>query len=260
MKELKISIITPTLNQADFIEDTILSVLNQNYKNFEHIVIDGGSCDKTLEILKKYKHLKWISERDTGQSNAINKGLKLASGDIIAWINSDDYYESNIFEKVARYFEKYELCKFLYGDITYIDKNKNLLYKISGETLSYDHLLAKPDLVRQPSSFWRREVLEEIGFLDENLHLVMDFDYFLRIGKKYDFYYLSENISYYRCYDETKTLSLKKKQVSELFAVIRKNVKFMSPLSYKYLLGKYLDSLDDSNAVKRMLSHLRKHN
>jgi len=88
---VKISIITPTLNHAQYIEDTILSVKNQDYSDFEHIIIDGGSTDGTVDILKKYPHLIWISEKDSGQSNAINKGFKMASGDILAWINSDDY-------------------------------------------------------------------------------------------------------------------------------------------------------------------------
>ena len=99
---MKISIITPSFNQGKYIEQTILSVLNQSYKNFEHIICDGGSTDGTVDVLKKYKHLIWVSEEDEGQSDALSKALSMSSGDIIGWINSDDYYYSDdIFEYVV---------------------------------------------------------------------------------------------------------------------------------------------------------------
>ncbi len=101
---LKFSIVTPSLNQGRFIRDTIESVLNQNYQNFEHIVIDGGSNDDTINILKEYAHLKWTSEKDNGPTDAINKGFKLATGDIFTWLNSDDYFEKNIFKDVVKEF------------------------------------------------------------------------------------------------------------------------------------------------------------
>ena len=102
---MKISIITPSFNQGEYIEQTILSVLNQSYKNFEHIICDGGSTDGTVDILKKYKHLVWVSEKDAGQSDALNKALSICTGDIIGWINSDDYYHSDdIFEYVTSKF------------------------------------------------------------------------------------------------------------------------------------------------------------
>jgi len=106
-----ISIVTPSLNQGRYIEQTIQSVLLQNYPNFEHIVIDGGSTDGTVEILKKYPHLKWISEKDSGQSEALNKGLKMATGDIIAWINSDDWYAEGAFNNVASFSNKIQVRK-----------------------------------------------------------------------------------------------------------------------------------------------------
>ncbi|MDP4173880.1 MAG: glycosyltransferase family 2 protein [Bacteroidota bacterium] len=258
MKELKFTIVTPTLNQAHYIEDTIHSVLNQNYSNFEHIIVDGGSTDGTIDILKKYKHLRWISEKDNGQSNAINKGFNLATGDIIAWLNSDDYYENDIFKKIAEYFSKNDNCKFIYGDITYIDKYKNVLFKVSGDNVNYKNLIRNPDIVRQPSSFWAREIIEKIGPLNEDLHLAMDYDYILKIAKKFKLYYISENLSYYRVYNETKTISLEKKQICELFKVVMKNANIKNPIVYKYFIGRLLNAADDKNFIKRILTPLRK--
>ncbi len=107
-----VSIITPSFNQAQFIEQTIKSVQNQDYKNIEHIIIDGGSTDGTIDILKKYSGIKWISEKDNGQSDAINKGFSTANGEILAWLNSDDYYDENIITKVVEYFSKIIIANF----------------------------------------------------------------------------------------------------------------------------------------------------
>jgi glycosyltransferase involved in cell wall biosynthesis len=240
---MKISIITPTLNQAMFIEDTILSVKNQDYKDFEHIVIDGGSKDGTIEILKRYPHLRWISEKDNGQSHALNKGFRMATGDILAWLNSDDYYEQNTFSDIVLFFQKNPQCFFLYGDITYIDKNNKTLGVVCGNTITYNKLLSNPDLVRQPSSFWRKEIWQTIGCLNEDLHVVMDYEYFLRIGKKYDLMYLKKNLSYFRYYPENKTNSLAKRQISELRNIMRANAGSVNFRFYRFIARRYYNSL-----------------
>jgi glycosyltransferase involved in cell wall biosynthesis len=239
---MKISIITPTLNQSRFIEDTILTVKNQDYPDFEHIVIDGGSTDGTIEILKKYPHLKWISEKDTGQSNAINKGLRMATGDILAWLNSDDYYDRNIFKDVAAYFENHPDCFFLYGNITYIDETKKPLGYISGETITYRMLLNNPDLVRQPSCFWRKDILQSVGYLNEQLHVVMDYDYFLRIGKQYQFHYLNRNLSFFRSYPQSKTSALARRQAMEIKSVMKTNAGFVNFRYYAFMLMRRYNS------------------
>ncbi len=247
-----ISIITPTLNQSEFIEDTIESVMNQNYKNFEHIIIDGGSTDNTIEILKKYSHLNWVSEKDRGQSHAINKGFAKASGNIMAWINSDDYYEKNVFAGIVSYFESNPDCMVLYGDITYVDKSKSELSKMKGNVINYMSLVKCPDIVRQPSTFWRKEIISEFGGIDEQFNLVMDFDFFLRISKRYSFYYYNRNISYYRYYDENKSLSLAKRQINEIYKTYKKNNIPFTFSTYKYLFLKYIHSFGLKKKVKRV--------
>ena len=249
---MKFSIVTPSLNQSRFIEDTINSILNQDYPNFEHIIIDGGSTDGTIDILKKYPHLKWISEKDAGQSNAINKGFNMATGDIVAWINSDDYYETTIFKDVAIFFEKNSDCHFLYGDLTFIDINKNVLFKTNEGNISYKSLLINPDIVRQPSCFWRRKIFDEIGLLNENLHLVMDYDFFLRIAKKHDFHYLNKNFSYFRLYKDGKSSKYIYKQLFELIQVMAKSPAIYNKKSYLFFLKRIYKIVNESIFKKEL--------
>lgn len=239
-ENVKVSIITPSYNQACYIEDAIQSVLQQRYKNLEHIIVDGGSTDETIEILKKYPHLKWVSEKDRGQSHAINKGFNMATGEIVAWLNSDDYYEKDMFKEVVTYFNAHKKCQFLYGDITYVNENRNFICKISGDVLNYSNLLKNPDLVRQPSSFWRRSVIDEVGNLNEKLHMVMDFDFFLRIAKKYEMHYIGRNVSYFRFYSAGKTSKYKMRQFGELIDILMKEQKLQIYKSAKYIISKLI--------------------
>jgi glycosyltransferase involved in cell wall biosynthesis len=247
---MKISIITPSFNQGTFIEETIRSVQEQNHADIEHIVVDGGSTDGTIAVLKRFPHLRWISEKDEGQSDAINKGFGLAGGEIVAWLNSDDWYERNVLGDVAKYFEDHPDCMILYGDITFVDKAGKRLYAITGDTLSYDHLVASPDSVRQPSFFWRRALLAGSGGLDRSLHLVMDLDFFLRIGRGRRFHYLPRNISYYRFYDENKSLSLARRQVKEMVRVYRKNTVPFTPRILRILATKYLLTFEPARRAR----------
>ena len=150
---VKISILTPSYNQGEFIEKTIQSVLNQNHENFEHIIIDGGSTDNTVSIIKEYPHLKWVSEKDEGQADALNKGLKMATGDVIGWINSDDFYQDNIFMDVISHFDD-KTVKWIIGNITMryhgLDVNK---HEVSSD-VTYETLLKTPDIVRQQGVFF----------------------------------------------------------------------------------------------------------
>jgi len=254
---MRISIITPSYNQGEYIEDTIRSVMNQNYNDLEHIVIDGGSTDETVSILRKYPHLNWISEKDSGQGNAINKGFKMATGGVLAWLNSDDFYESNILGEVNRYFESHEDCAVLYGDITYVDSLGKILYKVEGDTINYQTLSDYPDIVRQPSCFWRSRVVNELGGLDEHLHLVMDLDFFLRVGKKYKFHYLGRNLSYYRTYSENKTRSMLARQALEIYRVYRRERITLNGRRLGFLLLRILDSVGLGQPIRSAMKFVR---
>lgn len=185
MKDPKISVITPSYNQGIFIEETILSILNQNYANLEYIIIDGGSTDNTVDIIKKYEsHIAfWVSEKDSGQSEAINKGFKKATGDIICWINSDDILLPNALTKVADSFKANIHLELLNGHLLIIDQNSHIIT---------NYLILKPlnwyarrgiYYVAQQSMFWKRSLLERIGYINEEFHAMMDREFLIRVFK-----------------------------------------------------------------------------
>lgn len=183
----KISIITPSYNQSQFLEQTILSVLNQNYPNLEYIIIDGGSTDRSVDIIKKYAHqlAYWTSEKDKGQSEAINKGLKRSTGEIITWLNSDDYYEPGSFAKVAETFADQRI-NIVSGRGRQFKDTITIAFTKGVDV--YEGNLAKTiGWVRmdQPETFFRRKVIDEIGLLDERLHYLMDRDWWLKYLLRY---------------------------------------------------------------------------
>ena len=212
MMNPRITIVTPSYNQGPFIERTIRSVLDQGYPNLEYIVMDGGSMDGTIDILKKYEgRLTWVSEKDKGQADAINKGIGRATGDIIAYLNSDDVYEAGALSRIAEHFSTRPGTMWLTGKCRIIDEQdretrrpitayKNFLLR----HYSYSLLLVT-NPVSQPATFWRREAVKEFGLFDENEHLVMDYDYWLRIGKKYPLAVLNEYLAAFRVYGSSKT-------------------------------------------------------
>lgn len=220
---LKISIVTVSFNQAQYIRQNIESVLSQDYPNFEHIIIDGGSTDGTVEILKEYSHLNWISEKDSGQSNGLNKGFKKAQGEIIAWINSDDMLYPNALKKINSFFEGNPDKYVLVGNQAIIDEHGNELRIIKSETFSYNHLLNERSSVIQNSTFFRREVLLNVGYLDESFHYTMDHELFIRIAQKYQSYAINETLACFRIWGGSKTSTSQIKFFKELIRIKTKH-------------------------------------
>ena len=207
MKNLKFSIVTPSYNQGLYIERNIFSVLKQNYNDFEHIIFDGGSSDDTIEILKKYPHLIWVSERDSGQSHAVNKGIKMATGDIICWINSDDELEDNALHIADDFFQSNPHEFALTGSEININRKNNFLSESPSRKYFHYGLLNINKDINQPSTFFKKEVFIRYGFLREDLHYAMDYEFFLRVTKYMDIPNISYPLAKSRRHDATKTSS-----------------------------------------------------
>ena len=178
----EISIVTPSYNQAQFLERTILSVLNQNYPNLEYIIIDGGSTDGSVEIIKKYeKYLAyWVSEKDEGQSHAINKGFQKSTGEILAWQNSDDIYLPGVFKEIAKIYntKKYEI---IMGDIALISKDNTPIRTLRYGPWPRFGLKNVGMLIANQSTFWTYDLHRRCGQLLENLHYAFDGEFFYRL-------------------------------------------------------------------------------
>ena len=201
---LKLTIITPSFNQAPYIGQTIRSVLAQDYHCVEHIVIDGGSTDRTVDQLKKYPHLQWVSEKDRGQADALNKGLAKASGDIIGWINSDDYYEHQIFGSIVKCFEEPDVM-WVIGNLTFVWDQTGELIARKSPTINYERLINNPDIVRQPSTFFRKSFIEKVGGWNADYFRAMDFDLWVRLAKISSPRMIDENFAYFRIHAHQKT-------------------------------------------------------
>jgi glycosyltransferase involved in cell wall biosynthesis len=203
----RISIVTPSYNQGQYLEETIMSVLSQDYPDLEYIVIDGGSRDGTLDVIRKYAQgiAYWISERDGGQSDAINKGLRRATGEIVTWLNSDDLFLPNALKSVAEHFQESDAA-LIHGKSELFGNGFDGLVKgAEGECLEIRYLSGMP--FPQPSSFFKRKVLLEQGYLDESLHYGMDYDLLARIALNYTVRKVSDVFSRYRLHAESKSVA-----------------------------------------------------
>ena len=223
MKEFKISVITPSYNSEKYIEECILSVLDQDYNNYEHIVVDANSDDSTIDIVKSYKHIKFISEPDEGLSDALNKGLSMASGDIICWLNSDDYYEKNIFHEVNQIFNNNKDYQWLIGMTSRLNQStgKKELNKFS--EINLNSIRKNCDYLRTMAAFYKKEIFKNIQF-DKKLHFVMDYMLYVNITKKFG-NPLNSKIPFtvFRVHEDQKTnVKNLKKQYIELLKIFYK--------------------------------------
>jgi glycosyltransferase involved in cell wall biosynthesis len=225
----KITIITPSFNQGRFIEQTIKSVLSQDYPNLEYIVMDGGSSDGTVEILKKYgDKLYWTSEKDRGQSHAINKGLHLATGEVIGFLNSDDLYEPGALLRVGRFFAEHPNASWVTGKCRIIDERgreirkfvtlyKNLLLRFKGYGL-----LLVVNYISQPATFWRRDVVEKAGYFDESLHYAPEYDFWLRTGQRFKLWFIDAYLASFRIHLTSKAGSSARAQFDADLEIARR--------------------------------------
>lgn len=203
---LSLSIVTPSYNQGYFIERTLLSVLSQSDPADEYVVFDGGSNDETTAILAKFgDSLVWTSQRDRGQSDAVNKGIRATSGDIIGWLNSDDIYYPGAFEKVRQYFADHPDVDVVYGKSNHIDEGDGVIEPYPTEEWSLERM-KDICVISQPAAFFRRSIVEKFGGLDESLQFCMDYEFWLRLAQSgAKFAYLPKLLAATRIHGQTKT-------------------------------------------------------
>jgi len=205
---MKVSIITPSYNQGQFLEETILSVLNQDYPDLEYIIIDGGSTDNSVEIIKRYQHrlAYWVSEPDKGQADAITKGFKKATGEILAWLNSDDLYTKRAIPTIVDFFSRHKDIDCVYGDLHEIDTEGKKIHTIKSISYNYKMHLYGESLIPQPTCFFRKKVFDIAGYPDVDMQYQMDFDFFIRLGKNnMRFTNIPRTLASFRFHRDTKT-------------------------------------------------------
>jgi Glycosyltransferases involved in cell wall biogenesis len=234
-----ISIITPSFNNGKYIRQTIQSILGQGGISVEYIVVDGGSSDGTLDTIRSFgDRLRYISKPDHGQSDAINKGIQMSHGDLIGWLNADDYYHPETLHVIAEYFAKNPEVIFLYGDGLVVAEDGTIIGLYPTEEYSLKRL-AYRSFICQPAAFWRRSLSEEIGSMDVSLHYAMDLDFWIRTGKalirhpEWRVAYIPQVFAYSRMHRRTKTITRHREVLHEIINVVKRYFGYV-PFNWVY--------------------------
>ena len=206
---MKVSIVTPSYNQSRFLESTIRSVLGQEYKDLEYFIIDGGSTDGSVDIIRKYEdHLSgWVSEPDRGQAHAINKGFSKATGEVVAWLNSDDVYAPGAIKSAVDTMVQNPDIGLVYGNAVSIDQNGDPFHKQEFNDYELEDLVAF-QIICQPAVFFRMDILEDVGFLDERYHYLLDHHLWLRIAQRKKIHHVPEIWAFARYHPGAKNITL----------------------------------------------------
>lgn len=255
----KISIITPSYNQGQFIEQTILSVLGQQYPNVEYIIMDGGSTDNTVEIIKKYEHQisYWQSKKDGGQSIAINDGFKKSTGDILYWLNSDDMLMPGALFRMANYFLLNPNAIY-FGNCLHFNEKSGGIYPYGSNVQErfFKYPLSLVDTIIQPSSFWSKSIWQKVGLLREDLHFGFDWEWFLRAERlNVAFVPIHDCLSLYRFHDSHKSGTGGEKRQIEITTIYEEYGKQYSEL-YKNLCS---ENFDTNRLLPRIVRKVRTH-
>ena len=206
----RITLVTPSYNQAAFLKATLQSVISQNYPNLEYIVMDGGSTDGSVEILRQYENhfAYWTSERDAGQSDALNRGFARATGEIFGWLNSDDVLLPNALQTIGAYFAQHPECDFVTGDGVFINADASReIFHVRAAAYTFNDLLHyhSDNYLPQPSVFFSRRAFERAGGLDNSLRYVMDLDLWLRLRQHSELHYIPQCLAQMRLHDDAKS-------------------------------------------------------
>jgi len=247
MSELPlVSIITPSFNQAQYIEATIQSVLGQEYPRIEYLIVDGGSTDRTVEIIKKYagRISGWVSEPDKGQTDAINKGFARAKGDILAWLNSDDTYEPGAVAAAVKYLLEHPEVGMVYGDCNFINEEGRVIGRFGAAQTDYRLLRQGYVHIPQQTMFFRAELWKQVGPLDPSFYFAMDYDLWIRLAARTELKYVHQTWANFRLHTSGKTIAADDRCWPEMMRVhYRDGGSFFAPIVAKYYVRKMIAPL-----------------
>ena len=231
-----VSIITPSFNQAAFLEETIQSVLGQTYPNLEYIIVDGGSRDGSQEIIRKYHERLawWVSEPDRGQTDALNKGFARARGEILAWLNSDDTYLPKAVEQAVTYLQANPLVGMVYGDAALIDEQGKVIGQFPARQTDYARLRRGFVHIPQQAAFFRADLWRQVGPLDASFYFAMDYDLWVRLAKLAPLHYHPQVWANFRLHSSGKSVAADDRCWPEMLRVhYREGGSWLSPLVLK---------------------------
>ena len=241
-----VSIVTPSFNQVRYLESTIRSVLVQDYPNIEYIIVDGGSLDGSVEIIRRYadRLAWWVSEKDLGQTDAINKGFAHASGEILAWLNSDDVYEAHAVREAVEYLHSHPEIGLVYGDANFIDENGRTIGCFPAAQTDYRRLRRGYVHIPQQASFWRADLWRRVGPLDPSFYFAMDYDLWVRLAAQAPLQYVPRLWAGFRLHAQGKTIAADDRCWPEMLRVhYRDGGSWWGVLPAKYLVRKLVAPL-----------------
>jgi glycosyltransferase involved in cell wall biosynthesis len=250
-----VSIVTPSFNQARYLEATIQSVLSQNYPRLEYIIVDGGSTDGSVEIIRKYesKLAWWVSEKDQGQTDAINKGFAHAKGDFFAWLNSDDTYEPNALSSALKFLQTHPEVGLVYGDANYINEDGRVIGRFPAAQTDLVRLRRGYVHIPQQAAFFRADLWRAVGPLDPSFYFAMDYDLWVRLATRSQVKYVPQTWANFRLHTSGKTTSADDRCWPEMLRVhYRDGGKFLSVIVAKYYIRKLIAPLWSLRLRRRM--------
>jgi glycosyltransferase involved in cell wall biosynthesis len=240
-KDPLVSIVTPSYNQARYLESTIRSVLEQDYPNLEYIIVDGGSTDSSVDIIRRYSDRLawWVSEKDRGQTDAINKGFVHARGEILAWLNSDDTYQPGAVAEAVGLLRDRPEVGLVYGDANFIDENGCVIGCFPAAQTNYRRLRRGYVHIPQQASFWRADLWRKVGPLDPSFYFAMDYDLWVRLAAQAPMQYVPRLWANFRLHTQGKTIAADERCWPEMLKVhYRDGGSWFSIIQAKYVIRK----------------------
>ena len=255
-----VSIVTPSYNQARFLESTIQSVLGQDYPNLEYLIADGGSTDGSADLIRRYagRLAWWVSEKDKGQTDAINKGFAHARGEILAWLNSDDTYEPGAVRQAVEFLQAHPEVGMVYGDANFIDGDGQVIGRFPAAQTDYRRLRRGYVHIPQQASFWRAALWRQVGPLDPSFYFAMDYDLWTRLAARAPLVYVPRVWANFRLHTQGKTITADDRCWPEMLKVYyRDGGSRLGMLPAKYVLRKLLAPLINARRRARLKPRLQ---